>query len=215
MTTLNGLPRSCDSFIQVICAKKKLITFNRLWEECTQEEARLITKEEKMGATDDQALPFYTRRNHNKREDHLHKRQRKPIKDLSSVRCYTCDEKGHYSRDCRRNKGSSNKKANKKRHHAHTSKDDEPTRKRTKEERVDSSSDEEYVLISALMGTISNGSNDYLVDSGESKHMNRYKESFINLSKHESCHTLKLGDDYQCPIKGSGEDFYKLVLRNI
>ena len=32
------------------------ITFNRLWEECTQEEARLIMREEKMGATEDQAL---------------------------------------------------------------------------------------------------------------------------------------------------------------
>ena len=42
MTTLNGLPRSWDSFIQGICARKKLITFSRLWEECSQEEARLI-----------------------------------------------------------------------------------------------------------------------------------------------------------------------------
>ena len=37
MTTLNGLPRSWDSFIQGICARKKLITFNRLWEECTHD----------------------------------------------------------------------------------------------------------------------------------------------------------------------------------
>ena len=44
MTTLNGLPRSCDSFIQGICARRKLIYFNRLWEEYTQEEDRLITK---------------------------------------------------------------------------------------------------------------------------------------------------------------------------
>ena len=47
MTTLNGLHRSWDSFIQGICVKKWLISFNRLWEECTQEEARFITREEK------------------------------------------------------------------------------------------------------------------------------------------------------------------------
>ena len=47
--TLNGLLRSWDSFIQGIHSRKKLITFNRLWEECPQEEARLITREEKMG----------------------------------------------------------------------------------------------------------------------------------------------------------------------
>ena len=37
-----------------------------------------------------------------------------------------------------------------------------------------------------------------------------YKESFINLSKHETPHKVKLGDDYQYPIKGSGEAYYKL-----
>ena len=30
ITTLNGLPRSWDSFIQGICAKRRLISFNRL-----------------------------------------------------------------------------------------------------------------------------------------------------------------------------------------
>ena len=34
MTTLNGLPRSWDSFIQGICARRKLVDFSRLWEEC-------------------------------------------------------------------------------------------------------------------------------------------------------------------------------------
>ena len=70
MSTLNGLPRSWDSFIQGICSRKKLITFNILWEKCTQEEAQIITREEKMGETNDQALTVQNRRNHNKREDH-------------------------------------------------------------------------------------------------------------------------------------------------
>ena len=38
----------------------------------------------------------------------------------------------------------------------------------------------------------------------------RYQESFINLSEHESPHKVKLGDDYQHPIKGSGEASFKL-----
>ena len=41
MTTLNGLPRSRDYFIQGICARNKLVKFNRLWEECSQEEAQI------------------------------------------------------------------------------------------------------------------------------------------------------------------------------
>ena len=35
MTTLNGLPRSWDSFIQGICARKMLVKFSRFWEECS------------------------------------------------------------------------------------------------------------------------------------------------------------------------------------
>ena len=90
----------------------------------------------------------------------------------------------------------------KKSHHAHTPEDDEPTSKRTRE---DSSSDEEYVLISYLTSTITHGNNDWLVDNGASKHMTGYKESFINLSEHESPHKVKLAYYYQYSIKGSGE----------
>ena len=66
------------------------------------------------------------------------------------------------------------------------------------------------MLISALTGTVSHGSNDWITDSGASKHMTGFKESFAKLSKHESPHKVKLGDDYQYPIKGSGESSYKL-----
>ena len=41
MTTLNGFPRSWDS-IQGIRARRKIITFSRLWEEFSQEEARIV-----------------------------------------------------------------------------------------------------------------------------------------------------------------------------
>ena len=65
MTTLNGLPRSWDSFIQGICARKKIIKFSRLWEECSQEEAR----EEKMG-NEDQDLIVHSKKR--RRDNHHH-----------------------------------------------------------------------------------------------------------------------------------------------
>ena len=65
-------------------------------------------------------------------------------------------------------------------------------------------------MISALTGTVTHGSNDWLVDSGAFNHMIGYKDSLINLLEHESPHKLKLGDDYQYPIKGIGEASYKL-----
>ena len=88
---------------------------------------------------------------------------------------------------------------------------DEPTKKRFIREKDDS--DEEYALILELTGTITHRCNDWLVDSGASKNMMRYKESFDNMSEHELPHKVKLGDDYQYPIKGSGEASYKLDSR--
>ena len=69
------------------------------------------------------------------------------------------------------------------------------------------------MLISILTRTISHGSNDWLVDSGASKHMNGYKESLVNMSEYDSPHKVKLGDDYQYPIKEIGEASYKLDSR--
>ena len=40
--------------------------------------------------------------------------------------------------------------------------------------------------------------------------MTGFKESFVKLSEHESPHKVKLGDDYQYPIKCSGESSYKI-----
>ena len=117
-----------------------------------------------MGNEDD-ALTVHSKKSrmdyHHHKGKHSHQKDNLRIfnRDLSSIRCFTCDEKGHISRNCPRNKdGSQNKKNYKIRHHDHATEDDEPSNKRVKQEREDSSSDEEYVLISFLMGTITHGS---------------------------------------------------------
>ena len=45
MTTLNGLPPSWESFIQTISGRTKLPKFDKLWEECTQEETRIAARQ--------------------------------------------------------------------------------------------------------------------------------------------------------------------------
>ena len=81
-----------------------MISFSRLWEECAQEEAQLVTTEEKMGATKDKSLTIHTKKNFKKKENFHHnkkdKKQKKTKRDTSNVRYYTCDEKGHFARDC-------------------------------------------------------------------------------------------------------------------
>ena len=103
--------------------------------------------------SEDPALTVHS--NKHKRSSH-HPRGKSFHKDnsrkyLSKIRCYTCDEKGHYAREFPRNKSVSHKKGNKRIHHAHTTEDDEPSSKRTRYESEDSSSEDEYVLISSLI----------------------------------------------------------------
>ena len=91
---------------------------------------------------------------HRSKYSHHRYNSRKP-RDKSKYIFYTCDKKGHFSRDCPKKKSSSHKKkGSKKRHHAHATKDDETSSKRTRYESEDSSSEDEYGLISALRETL-------------------------------------------------------------
>ena len=91
--------------------------------------------------------------------------------------------KGQFARYFPKNKSISHKKKGSKRiHHAHATEDDEPSRKRSRYESEYSSSEDEYVLISAIIGNITHGSDDWIIYSGASKHMTRFKESFVRLS---------------------------------
>ena len=82
---------------------------------------------------------------HHHQGKHAHQKDNyvRSNKDLSKLKCYTCDERGHFARDCPRNKrrSSPKKKGNKRRHHAHAVEDDEPSTKRSRQVSDDSSSE--------------------------------------------------------------------------
>jgi hypothetical protein len=75
MKTLNGLTRPWDALIQTICARTKKLKFDRLWEECIQEETRVDNHEALLARDDDQALDTHTKRGRNK--PHLQKETHK------------------------------------------------------------------------------------------------------------------------------------------
>jgi hypothetical protein len=74
----------------------------------------------------------------------------------------------------------------------------------------DESSVEDYVLISALTGTVTHGSDTWLINNGTSKHMIGDGDSLSKFIHKDSPHKVKVGDDYQYPIKSVGEASYKL-----
>ena len=60
MTTLNGLPPSWESFIQTISGRTKLPKFDRLWEDCTQEETRSAARQRLHGPQAEENQAFIT-----------------------------------------------------------------------------------------------------------------------------------------------------------
>jgi hypothetical protein len=127
-------------------------------------------------------------------------------RDNSNIRCYCCQELRPFVRDCPLIMEIKNKKGSK-RHQAHTTEDDEPPKKVAKQ---DESSEHDYALISTLIGTFTHGSDTWLIENGASKHATGYEDSLSKLIHKDSCHKVKLGVDYQYPIKGVGEASYKL-----
>jgi hypothetical protein len=127
--------------------RKKIPKFSRIWEDRNQEEARIAARQEKM-ADEDQALAAHTRKGKKKKANYLPKNFKMGQRDNSNIRCYCCQELGHFVRDFPLVMEIKNKKGSK-RHQAHIVEDDEPFMKLAKQ---DESSVEDYILILALIG---------------------------------------------------------------
>jgi hypothetical protein len=91
---LSGLHESWEPFVQGICAREQLPRFDRLWTDCTEEEAQLESRNDKHKGNSDenQALVAHTRKG---RRGGSPEPRRK--KDLSMVKCFACHEYGHYA----------------------------------------------------------------------------------------------------------------------
>ena len=141
--------------------------FDIVWEDCIQEEARVANREYLL-REDDQALATHTKersQSNFKKSNHKpskKKFQKKKKKDYPKYQCYNCHKIGHLAIECPSPKKSNNNK----RHHAHLVEDEDV---------------EEYVLFSALSGSVTPGEDTWLIDNGTSKHMIGKKTTLSNL----------------------------------
>ena len=167
-TTLIGFPPSWDPFVQGICARRKLPMFDKLWEDCSQEDSRFMSKKQKVDE-ENQALATHVKKR-KEREEGSPRKSKKPRRkrDMSKVQCFNYRRMGHYAAQC----PHKHEKEKKKKHHAHAADVEEHQPK-----------DEEFVFISALTETITQGSNTWLIDSGASKHMTRFRNSLSKFNR--------------------------------
>ena len=211
MTALNGLTRPWDSFIQTRCARKESMMFDIVWEDCIQDETRVANREA-LPREDDQAVATHTKEINQSNFKRSNQRpskkkfQKRKKKDYSKYEFYNCHKIGHIAREC---PSLNNNKKNNKRHHAHLAEDENEERPRNKTigEYV-----EEYVLLSALFGSITLGEDTWLIDNGASKHMIGKKQTLSRIEEKNSPQKVSLRDEYQYPIKAIGESRYKIEL---
>ena len=111
-------------------------------------------------------------KSHDQYHPHKTKGFKKSRKDFSNYECFSCHKLGHIAINCPM-KAERVKKMKIFQAHAAEDSDQEVE----EEAKKDEDSNEEHVLISALIGSVSPRNDTWLIDSGASKHMTGFKES--------------------------------------
>jgi hypothetical protein len=103
---LNGLPKSWEPFVKGVCTRENLPDWQRLWDDCIQEETREESKRNKQGSSDENlALVSKTRKGKGKSSSKKGNNdggssQPGKKKDLSKIKCFSCHKNGHYASQC-------------------------------------------------------------------------------------------------------------------
>lgn len=180
---IDGLPDSWSSFIASISRRGKSPSFEEFLHECIEEEADFRGGMDPLVRLEKRILSCLPKFKKDKRS-----RSKKPQKDsnLAHIRCFGCDQLGHYAKDCKKfpPQGKRGSKSKRKKLHASVAveevvEDEQPqkrmTRYATREEK------KECYLVSALSGPIIDVEHIWLIDSGASRHMTGFKDSISNV----------------------------------
>jgi hypothetical protein len=99
---LNGFPASWEPFVKGICARENLPNFERLWDDCIQEETQMESKANKKGGDENLALFGQTNKGRGKRPNKGKGKSEESAsqpgkKDLSKIKCFICHKHDHYA----------------------------------------------------------------------------------------------------------------------
>ena len=178
-TVFYGLSPTWELFLVAVNGHGVEPSFEKLWQDCLHEESRIKTR---AGSAPQENLALAASMKKGKKfpRKNKGKNNQKPKSDMSKIICYTCNNPGHYSKDCLSEK-------RKGRYHASTAEASEaPLGKRTRESNSAEQKKKQIILISALTGSITNNKETWLVDSGASRHMTRYHSALADLTEQKS-----------------------------
>jgi hypothetical protein len=100
---LNGLPKSWEPFVKGVCARENILDWQRLWDDCIQEETWEESKSSKKGSNDEN-LAIVNKKKNGKVKSSSKKGNNDggsslPWKkmDLSKIKCFSFHKNGHYT----------------------------------------------------------------------------------------------------------------------
>lgn len=159
---LKGFSKEWSVFVKCIVGREKLPDWSRLWDDFTQEEIRMGEMEEEAEGTSQENVALVAKGN---------KKKKNPKVDISKVRCFACNEYGHYAAQC----------PHKKKKTTETEKQVAATA-----DVANFDFEKEFALVSIVSCGISNSyefDRTWIVDSGATNHMNGILDSFQYLKE--------------------------------
>jgi hypothetical protein len=162
---LRGFTKDWEVFVKCIVGREKLPDWSRLWDDFTQEEIWVNGEKGGEGVVEENFALLLKGKGKSKKGSRI---------DINKVRCFACNEYGHYAAQCPNKKG---------------------TKEKEKEKQVAASAEvndfsEKFEKEFSLVSIVSSGNNNnfefdrtWMVDSGATSHMTGMLDSFLFISE--------------------------------
>jgi hypothetical protein len=193
---LNGFTKAWKPFIMGICARERLPNWERLWDDCIQQETHTQASKQGGGSADENlALVSKTKKGKakvfKKVDSQGEGQQSGQKRDMSKIKCYICHKNGHFASQCplrKKNKGKPQTVA---------------AAAETQLSELASKFENDFSFVSCLSTSTTSRGTWYL-DSGASYHMTEERELFNSFSETDQSLHVELGNEAKYAVKGQG-----------